>query len=70
MKAQRHRAQSRFTSYLTTRIGFRGDTISTAGGDKRRLRGLESIYLQKFEKKNVYGAQKKNDKAKFRNTLN
>ncbi len=43
-------------------MGFRGENTSTIG-DKRRLRGLESIYLQKFDKKaGLYGA-KKNKKA-------
>lgn len=51
MKDSRLRAQSPFSSQITSRMGFRGDTVSTMGGDKRRLRGLESIYLQKFDKK-------------------
>jgi hypothetical protein len=33
---------------MTSRMGR--DT-STLGGNSRRLRGLESIYLQKFDKK-------------------
>lgn len=40
------------------------------GGGNRRLRGLESIYLQKFEKKNGNQSQmNKKLKPKFRNTL-
>lgn len=49
-------------------MGQRGD-VSTAGGEKRRLRGLESIYLQKFDKKAGLPGAKKPNKAKFRNTL-
>lgn len=40
----------------------------TTGGEKRRMRGLESIYLQKFDKKGGKMA-KKQHKAKFRHTL-
>ena len=43
---------------------------STIGTDKRRLKGLESIYLQKFDKKaGLPNPKKQLQKAKFRNTL-
>lgn len=45
------RAQSPFSSQMTTRMVFNKPEASTIGGDKRRLKGLESIYLQKFDKK-------------------
>ena len=38
-------------------------------GGNRRLRGLESIYLQKFEKKSGNQQMNKKLKPKFRNTL-
>lgn len=40
-------------------MGFRPET-STMGGDKRKIRGLESIYLQKFDKKAGMPGAKKN----------
>ena len=44
---------------------------STLNADKRRLKGLESIYLQKFDKKaGLPNPKKVQPKAKFRNTLN
>lgn len=49
-------------------MGLRPDA-STMGGDKRRIRGLESIYLQKFDKKAGLPGARKPPKAKFRNTL-
>jgi len=43
--------------------------MSSMGVGDRRLRGLESIYMQKFDKKNSLGA-KKPQKAKFRQLMN
>ena len=64
------RAQSPFSSQLSTRMAFRPNE-STIIADKRRLKGLESIYLQKFDKKAGLPNHKKvQPKAKFRNTLN
>ena len=51
-------------------MGTRGGPDNGVGLN-RRLKGLESIYLQKFDKKSAQGNRAKPPKAnKFRNTLN
>jgi hypothetical protein len=45
---------------MTTRMNFRPGDSSMAGMDKRRIKGLESIYLQKFDKKAGLPNPKKN----------
>mmetsp|Transcript_43829 Transcript_43829/g.42334 ORF Transcript_43829/g.42334 Transcript_43829/m.42334 type:complete len:206 (+) Transcript_43829:552-1169(+) len=66
MDQMRAGGASPFSSQLTHRVR---QEMSSLGGPDRRLRGLESIYMQKFDKKNSYGPRKPL-KAKFRQTMN
>ena len=60
------RTETPFSTHQTTRLAGR-ETSAPGGG--RRMKGLESIYLQKFDKKLSQGVAKKQPKAKFRNTM-
>lgn len=60
------RAGSPFGSQMNSRIQQRPN----ASSQDRRMKGLESIYMQKFEKKITGGIKKAQPKAKFRNTIN
>ena len=68
-ETMRQGAPSPFSSQMTARMGGLGRPETSQIGGDRRLRGLESIYLQKFDKKGQSGV-KKAPKAKFRHTLN